>query len=196
MSLIAPGALDNRVRVGKRTYRMRPCVFHVLGAQAALEDKELQSGDRERLAVWHLFAFPRPRDHQAAIRAALDMLTVRSPYRMPEDAPRTLDLMQDEALVCAAFRQLYGVDLTREARRMDWRVFQALLSGVTDDTRLGEIMSIRAQKLPRRTAHNGEQIRELQRLKAIYALRRTGAGGDSFEAGLKKMVEILAAMAE
>ena len=196
MSLIAPGALDNRVRVGKRVYRMRPSMYHVLGAQAALDDEELQPGDRERLAVWHLYAFPRPRDHRAAIRAALDALTVQSPYRIPEDAPRTLDLQQDEALVCAAFRQLYGVDLTREARRMDWRVFQALLSGVTDDTRLGGIMSIRAQKLPRRTAHNGEQIRELQRLKAIYALRRTGAGGDSFEDGLKRMVEVLASMAE
>lgn len=195
MNAILPDALDDRVRVGKRTYRMRPCVFHVLHALAALEDEGLLPRDRERLAVWHLFAPPRPRDHPAAIRAALQALTAPPPYHLPGNLPRTLDLQQDAALICAAFRQLYGVDLPRESVRMDWRTFQALLSGVTDDTRLGGIMSIRAQPLPRRTAHNGEQIRELQRLKAIYALRG-GAGGDSFEDGLKRMVTVLAALAD
>lgn len=122
-------------------------------------------------------------------------LTSESPYRLPRDKARTLDLTQDAAMICAAFRQLYGVDLPREASCLDWRLFQALLGGITDETRLGEIMSIRAQKLPRRTAHNGEQIRELQRLKMIYALRPGKGGGCSFEDGLKKMVEVLAAMA-
>ena len=195
MIAILPDTLDDRVRVGGRVNRMRPSVFHVLHALAALEDEGLLPRDRERLAVWHLFAATHPRDRQSAIRAALRALTVPSSYRMPANLPRTLDLKQDAALICAAFRQLYGVDLPREAVRMDWRTFQALLGGVTDDTRLGEILSIRAQPLPRRTAHNGEQLRELQRLKAIYALHGD-AGGDRFEDGLKKMVQVLAAMAE
>ena len=198
MRSILPDALETRVNIDGRTYRLRSSVFHVLHALDALEDEALTTRDRERLAVWHLFCFPRPRDNRKALDAALHLLLEESPYRHPRTNKRTLDLEQDAAMICAAFYQLYGIDLTRACIRLDWRMFQALLGGITDDTRLGEIMSIRTRDLPKRTAHNGEAIRELQRLKMIYAVcpGKHGSGGQSFEEGLRTMVEILAAMAD
>lgn len=186
---------DCTVLIGKRRYRLRTGVFWVMQARRALEAEDLRPDERARLAVWCLYLPPRPRPHHAALDAAFQLLKFESPYRFPQDGPRTLDMEQDAALIVAAFRQQYGIDLPHAALRLDWRVFHALLSGITDDTMLGNVMGIRAAKLPKRTQYNGDTIKELQKQKAIYALRNP-AGGQTFEAGLVKMVEILAAMAD
>lgn len=185
--------LPVRVTLSGRVYRIRPTVKRVLAALDALEDDGLLYADRARLFVWLVYRFPRPRATEEAVNAALDLLREEPPYRRM-DGPETLSLDQDAALIVAAFRQLYGIDLPGEAGRLDWRVFQALLSGITDGTRIGEIMGIRARKLPRWTAYNGEQIRELQKLKAVYALKKRH--GETFEDGLRHMAMVLASLAE
>ena len=185
--------LPRRVRVGRKEYRIRPTVKRVMAALSALDDEGLLIPDRARLFVWLLYRFPRPRPSEEAVNAVLDFLREEPPY-VQERNVETLSLEQDAALIVAAFRQLYGIDLPREADTLDWRVFQALLSGITDGTRMGEIMTIRGQKLPRRTPYNGEQIREIQKLKAIYAIKKRH--GATFEDGLKHMAIVLASMAE
>ena len=194
MKSILPTALGCDVMIDGKRYRLRPTVFHVLSAHEALEDELMQFPDRVKLAVWHLYRFPRPRATDKAVTAAFDLLDEPSPYR-PADVPQSLSIEQDAALIVAAFRQQYGIDLNVESVRMDWRVFQALLGGITDATRIGEVMGIRTMKIPKRTQYNGEQIREIQKAKAVYALRGKHAQ-HSFEDGLRKMVEILTAMTE
>lgn len=196
MKSILPEALEDRIEIFGGVYRLRTSVWRVMQATDALQDDELLPEHRAELAAWHLFRWPRPprRQLSEAVDRALKFLTPESPYRSPK-GKRALDIRQDAAMLCAAFRQQYGISLPEEALRLDWREFLALLGGITNETRMGEIMSIRVRELPKRTAHNGEVIRELQRLKAIYALR-PGRGGHTFENGLLKMVEILAAMAE
>lgn len=169
-------------------------MWHVMKAQEALNDGALLDVHRAQLAIWHLYRFPRPRVSPEALDAAFALLNEPPPYRLPKGAP-TLSVEQDAALIVAAFRQLYGIDLPAECMQMDWRVFQALLSGITDGTRLGGVMEIRGRKLPKRTQHNGELIAEIQKAKSIYAITRK-TGGQGFEDGLKSMVEILAAMCE
>ena len=78
---------------------------------------------------------------------------------------------------------------------MDWRVFLALLGGITGGTRLGEVEGIRVRDLPKWTPYNGEERRELMRLKTIYAITNPAKSGRSFEDGLKAMAEILISMA-
>lgn len=197
MKNILPEALDDRIEINGRVYRLRSSVWRVMQAIDALQAEDLQPEHRVMLAGWHLFKWPRPHKRQLAeaVDAALKHLTPANPYRSDGKKRKALDIEQDAALICAAFWQMYGIDLPRETVRLDWRMFHALLAGITDTTRLGEIMGIRTRDLPKRTAHNGEMIRDLQRLKAIYALQ-PGKGGQSFEAGLAKMVEILASMAE
>lgn len=195
MKSILPSALETRVQIGRRTYRLRPTVANVMQAMNAIQAEDMTERDRVRLAVWLLYRWPRPRATAEAVKAALDVLNEESPYRPDKGAKQGLDLEQDAAMIYAAFRQQYGIDLTREALRMDWRVFLALLGGITDATRMGEIEGIRQRDLPKWTPYNGEQRRELMRLKSVYAIRNPAKRGQTMQEGLRGMVEALIAMA-
>lgn len=193
MRNILPDALSCVVSVNGKKYKIKPTVCNVIHAMHDMEDRELMPEHRLELAAWRLYGWCRPKDAKAAVDAAWALINEPSPYRHM-DSQQTLDLDQDAALICAAFRQLYGIDLPKESRTMDWRYFQALLGGISEGTVIGGIMAIRAQKLPKRTAHNGEQIREIQKAKAVYALRRRGKSQD-FATGLRGMAEVLMSMA-
>ena len=195
MKSILPEAFQDRVKIGRRWYTLRPTAGNVLRATEALKDEALTETDRARLAVWHLYRWPRPRDPQGAVKAAFELLDEENPYRPDKGAKQGLSLKQDAAMIYAAFWQLYGLDLREELDRLDWRAFLALLGGVTGDTRLGEIEGIRTQDLPKWTPYNGEMRRHLMRMKQIYAIRDPERRGQSFQEGLRNMAEILIAMA-
>ena len=195
MKSILPAALERRVIVNGRAYTLKPTAANVLQAIDALNAEDMLEPHRLRLAVWHLYRWPRPRNLSAAVKAAFELLNEPSPYRSDGKNTQSLDLKQDAALIVAAFRHQYGIDLPREVLHMDWRVFLALLGGITDETRLGEIEGIRVRDLPKWTPYNGEARREMLRLKTMYAITHPAKSGRSFEDGLKAMAEILISMA-
>lgn len=195
MKSILPEALNCHVWVNGKRHKLKPTVANVMRAMDDLKDVTLLKRDRAKLACWRLYAFPRPKDYIKAVDAAFEFLDEPSPYRQHEHK-QTLNLTQDAAMICAAFQQLYNINLPQTAHRMDWRYFQALLGGITSDTALGGIMDIRSMKIPKRTASNGEYIAEIQNLKLTYRVRQEGYGTDkSFEDGMRGMVEVLMAMA-
>lgn len=195
MKSILPNALGVYVVVHGKRHRLRPTVYNVLMAMDDLNCPMLTPQDRVKLACWRLYSFPRPKDAREAVNVALDYLNEPSPYNTQNDKD-LLSLKQDAALICAAFKQLYGVNLPEESRRMDWRYFNALLSGITSETVLGGIMDIRGQKLPKRTATNGEQIAELQKSKLQYRIKHdVKTATRSFSDGLAGMAEVLLSMA-
>ena len=90
--------------------------------------------------------------------------------RPRDSGPRVMDIEQDWPYICAAFQQAYGINLY-EDKSIHILRFQALLQAIPKDTKLAEIVGIRAATIPEPTKHNQKQIAELTRLKAIYALR-------------------------
>ena len=78
------------------------------------------------------------------------------PQKAKDSGPRVMDFHQDAALILAAFRQAYGIDLYHEQGRLHWLEFLALLSGIPQNTRLSEVMEIRACKVPPATKNNHE----------------------------------------
>lgn len=186
MKSILPTALDTVVEVCGKRYRTRPTVAHVMLGQEALECEDLTPSDRLRLAVWHFYTWPRPKALTEAVNAFFGLLDEPPAYRKTE-GPQTLDWTQDAALLTAAFKQLYGIELWRDCWTLDWRVFMALVSGVTDESALGGIMDLRARKIPKRTQGNGEYIKELQRQKMIYAIRKPQKAGQGYQAGLASL---------
>ena len=115
-----------------------------------------------------------------------------------DDRPRSdpgqklMDIEQDWGYICAAFQQAYGIDLYRD-RKMHILRFRALLQALPKNTRLSEIIGIRAAKIPAPTKHNREQIAELTRLKALYSLR---GGQNSLQNGFAKLFDLLKARAK
>lgn len=55
------------------------------------------------------------------------------------------DLIEDFDLIQASFQTQYGIRLSRDLKGMKWDEFKALLCGISPDTPLGRIVSIRSE---------------------------------------------------
>lgn len=55
------------------------------------------------------------------------------------------DICEDWDLIVSSFQSQYGIRLTRELKGMKWSEFSALLVGISPDTALGRIVSIRSE---------------------------------------------------
>ena len=55
------------------------------------------------------------------------------------------DLIDDFDLIQASFQAQYGLRLSRDLAGMKWNEFKALLCGISPETPLGRIVSIRAE---------------------------------------------------
>ena len=167
--LYAP--LPYTVEFEGRSYRLRPYFDRMLEALASLKREDMTAADTLHYALWLLIDERKFPQRFELLQTVFDTLADPPAYR-DESAPRAIDYEQDAALIYAAFRQAYGIDLRAE-KHMHWWTFQSLLAGLPSSTRLMEIIDIRTRPLPKPTKYNGEQIQELQRLKAKYRIRLT-----------------------
>ena len=55
------------------------------------------------------------------------------------------DLIDDFGLIVSSFQSQYGIRLSKELKTMKWDEFKDLLAGISPDTVLGRIVSIRAE---------------------------------------------------
>ena len=162
----------------------------VLAFLDVLRGKSMTEDDTEKTALFLLFGDQRLTVAEAreATEKARDIL-----FAEPEresGGPRVLDFRQDAELILAAFRQAYGIDLFREHGRLHWLEFLALLSGIPQNTRLSEVMEIRACKVPPATKNNHEQVRALMKAKAKYAIRITEEERQArWQAGLQNLAK-------
>lgn len=56
------------------------------------------------------------------------------------------DIVQDFDLIVASFQSQYGIRLSKELKGMKWNEFKALLVGISPETPLGRVVSIRAEE--------------------------------------------------
>lgn len=145
----------------------------VLAFLDVLRGKSMTEEDTEETALFLLFGDQRlsARETQEALAKAQSILFEQQKGKA--SGPRVMDFHQDAGLILAAFRQAYGIDLFQEQGRLHWLEFLALLIGIPQNTRLSEVMEIRACKVPPATKNNHEQVRALLKAKAAYRLRLT-----------------------
>lgn len=55
------------------------------------------------------------------------------------------DLNDDWALIVASFQSEYGIRLSRDLDGMTWQEFSAFINGLSGDSPLGRVVSIRAE---------------------------------------------------
>lgn len=170
MALRPYDRLPDAVEYKGTTYRADLSFAAVLAASDAIEDEDLPVPIRLHTALELLITDPHP-DDPGLLRAVFDLIRENQPTHVP--GPKTMDLREDWAYVCAAFQQAYGIDLYADKSLHILR-FQALLRGLPKSTKLSEIIGIRAAKIPAPNKHNKEQIAELMQLKARYALHGSG----------------------
>ena len=86
-----------------------------------------------------------------------------------------LSYSQDHALIVASFRQAYGMDI-EDIQRTHWWEFQALLSGLPEDTRLSQVIALRGREIDPK-APPAEKMR-LQKAKALVRIRKRKRKGE------------------
>ncbi len=161
------------------TYRLRLAFDNVLRVFEVQHEPLFDDAQRLQLSV-ELLAGRRagrlPLEKLARLmeRISAEFLSPKSPPRKPGE-PRVLDWLQDAPYIYASFQQAYGIDLTKQRGRLDWRYFVALFQGLPENTKIREVMSIRSRPLPSPAPMTADQARAEQakamlELKAFYAI--------------------------
>lgn len=101
---------------------------------------------------------------------------------------RLVDFELDGEYIYASFYQDYGIDLIEQQGRLHWKKFLALFQGLSDDTKIKQVMHIRGMDPPKPTKNNQEQIQKFWELKSYYALPVKGGGGQD---GLNSLFDTL-----
>lgn len=175
--------LPDSVEYDGRTYGLDLSYAAFFAAVDATEDPRLDDVVKLRTALDILVTDEHPLD-PGLLQAILDLLRDDKPK---DDGPKLMDITQDWHYICAAFQQAYGINLY-EDKSLHIVRFRALLQAIPKETKLSEIIGIRAAPIPAPNKHNQQQIAELTRLKAIYALR---GNKSSLQEGWARLFEML-----
>lgn len=109
---------------------------------------------------------------------------------------RTSDFIQDGIYIYSSFMHDYGIDLFEERDRLHWWQFVSLFQGLSDSTKMREVISIRTREIPALTKNNGRYIANLVELKQYYALDISQEEREqNFRSGLEKLAQALKARA-
>lgn len=95
-----------------------------------------------------------PAAHYGRTKAALNKgATKRKPKQL-------ISYAKDDALIYAAFMQVYGVDLT--VTEIHWHKFRALIEGLPSNTQLVKVMRYRGTRLSDLTTEERKFYKEMQ----------------------------------
>ena len=113
-----------------------------------------------------------------------------------DESQTVLNFSQDSLYIYGSFMGAYGIDLFEEQDRLHWWKFIALFEGLPDESKIKQVMSIRAREIPKPNGHNQELIKQIVEQKRYYALEvpqdELKKRADS---ALKKLFDILSAKA-
>lgn len=87
-----------------------------------------------------------------------------------DDSQTVLNFSQDSLYIYGSFMDAYGIDLFEEQNNLHWWKFIALFEALPDESKIKQVMSIRAREIPKPDGHNQELIRQIMEQKRCYAL--------------------------
>ena len=154
--------LPDSVIVDGRKIRLDLDYRNVLKMLDILAQDDLMPDARDWLAMKCVCRRPVKGMKQAVIKLL---------FPKSEGGERITDMTQDADLICAAFRQAYGINLYKE--KLNWFEFSCLLAGIPEDTRYSYVLSIRARPMPEATAYNQKERQRLAEAKAEFGLKLT-----------------------
>ena len=110
---------------------------------------------------------------------------------------RTFDFEQDSIYIYSSFMADYGIDLFEQQNKMHWWKFISLFQGLSENTKMHEVISIRQRPIPELNKHNADEINKLHELKAYYALDISQEEREqNFRSGIEHLANVLKARAK
>lgn len=120
-----------------------------------------------------------------------ECINTKARPRMSQKAP-VFDFEYDFEYIYSSFMLDYRIDLIDMQNKLSWKKFIALFEGLSEKTKIREVMNIRSMEVPQYNGHNQKQIQEIQELKSYYTLPVKGGGGQQ---GLNTLFSTLERMA-
>lgn len=172
----------DRIVLGDDEYRINNSHKVYIRAVKIMRSKDIFDEDKIEVLVPLLFkdAVPEELGFQA-VDAFFNLFSSKD-GKSSEKA--SFDMIEDARYIYAGFMQTYHIDL--EEKDMPIEKFVALLQGLPADTKLADIIRIRTMPIPKATKYNSEQINDILRAKAKFALND---GDDSPWSGFGKVIK-------
>ena len=189
---------DTSVVYRGRRYRVDAAYDTVLAVQKLYKDDRLTDAEKTEQALRMLLKRGRlvkvmSPEMKAGLLEAIFKTQIAIPAKPPSrNKNRVVDFELDGEYIYASFYQDYGIDLIEEQGKLHWKKFLALFQGLSDETKIKQIMNIRSMDIPEPTKYNQKQIQRIQELKSYYALPVQGGGGQS---GLNSLFSTLEGLA-
>lgn len=172
--------IEDIVRIGRRKYRINAAFDVILDVQR-LYREELPDVVKLNQAL-KMFGIGKPEKIELQIRADLlndiykNCINTKQRPPVKQQLP-VFDFEEDAEYIYASFMLDYGIDLIDVQGQLHWKKFIALFQGLSESTKIREVMKIRSMEVPRYDGHNQKRIQEIQELKSYYALPVRGGGG-------------------
>lgn len=172
--------IEDIVQVRRKKYRINAAFDIVLDVQR-LYREELPEMVKTDQAL-RMFGIRKPEKILPQVRVDLlgdifkTSINIRQRPAIRQMAP-VFDFEEDGEYIYSSFMLDYGIDLIDMQGRLHWKKFIALFQGLSERTKIREVMKIRGMEVPRYDGHNQKQIQEIQELKSYYALPVRGGGG-------------------
>lgn len=190
---------DRTVLFRGREYRLDLSYDSVLNVQRMFREKRLDGTDM-LVASLRILGIPEKDIRQLDWQGRSGMLeqicqekiAIRPRPRIGKQQ-KLFDFEDDGEYIYASFLQDYGMDLIEQQGRLPWQRFIALFQGLSDKTKIKEVMRIRGMELPAPDRNNQKEIQNLMELKAYYAL---GYREDNGKEGLDRLFSTLEGMAQ
>lgn len=183
------------VRIGRRRYRINASFDVVLDIQRLYREELPDTAKLDQALKMFGVGSPEKFELQTRVNLLNDIYKncVNTKQRAPvkQQLP-VFDFEEDAEYIYASFMLDYGIDLMDAQGRLHWKKFIALFQGLSERTKIREVMKIRSMVVPRYNGHNQKQIQEIHELKSFYALPVRGGGGQQ---GLDALFSALEAQA-
>lgn len=173
-------ALPETVTVDGRAYKVLTdfadwCWFDALWYNDELTDEQ------RAVCMFQMFDGEIPPDVEAAGRALIWFYQGGEPDHERSDSSgsrhgRIIDFQKDAPYILSSFMDVYRIDLQSEL--MHWWRFLALLYGLPEESRYGQIIGYRAVDLKDVPKH---QKKHYEKMKHIYAIEKPRIHGSAEE---------------
>lgn len=174
--------LENEIMIMGKAHVINLFFDNVIRLFDMFNDDGIDEGHKIDIAFRMLIISHEDIQYELTLEEKFDVVrTIMETFILPDGyeershttKEKLYDLSQDSAYIYSSFMQEYNIDLIQQFGKMQWEVFNSLLQGMRDTTKIKEIMNIRGSKIPAVTKHNKDEVRRLREQKKFYALKKT-----------------------
>jgi len=166
---------DSKIKYKDKVYNINIAFNRVLRAIDILEDESLEESEKATYSYECFF----DEKYKLNINEKVELVNkvfehinsfARGKKKVNDEI--VMDIKQDFEYIYSSFMMNYGIDLVEEVDKLSWIKFMSLLGGLSEKTKMSEVIKIRSMKVPKATKDNAEHRNNIIKMKAYYSLEQ------------------------